>query len=67
MLYKLTPEDGRHRGRAFFFEADGTLYYGKDTANLCFPDIYEATGKLPPVCLADLRKAFLLGTEVNND
>lgn len=65
-LYKLEPEDMRHYGRAFFFEADGTMYYGKDEANLHFPDGYELTGKLAPLCLADLRAAFLLGMEAAN-
>lgn len=67
MMWQLKPGDIRYRGKSFWFEEDGTLYYGPNLDNLVFPEGLELTGVLPLLSLADLKAAFLLGRKVGRE
>jgi len=43
------------------------MYYGRDRHNLSFPEGLEAACRFPPLYLADLKRAFLLGKAVGGD
>lgn len=60
-LHKLLLEDIRHRGKSIYFTVDGEVLYGRNEDDLCYPHGFELQGKFPPICLEDLKEAFLLG------
>lgn len=63
-LHKLSLEDTRHRGKSIYFTVDGEVLYGRNEDDLCYPHVFEMMGKFPPISLADLKEAFLLGVRV---
>ena len=67
-LVQLRLEALQHRGVSIWFDCeDGTMYYGRDRHNLSFPEGLEAACRFPPLYLADLKRAFLLGKAVGGD
>ena len=63
-LYRLDLEHFQHRGKALFFTADGQVLYGPSSDNVVYPDGLALIGKLPPLTLADIKQAVVLGMEM---
>jgi len=63
-LHRMDLDHYKHRGKALFFTVEGETLYGLDPDNLIYPDGLDVTGKLPPITLADVKRAFALGMQV---